>query len=80
MVKFAAGLGLSARQDELGPGGGQVQRLEEMMFPRLQLQVRTHDRLLVKGWKGSWGFLRLSHWLQTDADGVRSGFRSCAEL
>lgn len=54
MVKFAAGLGLSAWQYELGLGGGKVQRLEEVMFPRLQLQVQADDRLLVKGWKGSW--------------------------
>lgn len=54
MVKFAAGLDLSVWQYELGLGGETVQRLEEMMFLRLQLQVQTDDWLLVKGWKGSW--------------------------
>lgn len=53
-MKFAAGLDLSVWQYELGLGGETVQRLKEMMFLRLQLQVQTDDWLLVKGWKGSW--------------------------
>lgn len=53
-MRFAAGLGVSAWRYELRLGGGKVLKREEMMFLRLQLQVQTDDRWLVKGWKGSW--------------------------